>query len=85
VKTTTKFLPGLSAKLQGRARRRQLETLRLLREKARSESISDLVRLILKRRVNHPGPVTQLKNPAANPMKSDICDEPFDPHAEEHL
>jgi hypothetical protein len=42
VKTTTNFLPGLSTKLQGRARRRQLETLRLLREKARSEAISDL-------------------------------------------
>lgn len=42
MKTTTNFLPGLSTKLQGRARRRQLETLRLLREKARSESISDL-------------------------------------------
>lgn len=42
MKTTTRFLPGLSTKLQGRARRRQLETLRRQRERARSESISDL-------------------------------------------
>ncbi len=42
MRTTTRFLPGLSAKLQGRVRRRQLETLRARREKARGESISDL-------------------------------------------
>lgn len=42
MKTTTRFLPGLSTKLQGRARRRQLETLRWQRQRARAESISDL-------------------------------------------
>ena len=42
MKKTTPFLPGISPKLGGRARRRQLEAIRLLRKKLRSDSISDI-------------------------------------------
>jgi len=41
VKETTPFLPGISPKL-GRAKRRQLEAIRLLREQLRSKSIADI-------------------------------------------
>ncbi len=42
MKKTTPFLPGISPKLGGRARRRQLEAIRILREKLRSQSVSDI-------------------------------------------
>ncbi len=38
----TFFLPGLSTKLSGRTKRRQIENLRLLRERAEAASISDV-------------------------------------------
>lgn len=41
MKTNSKFLPGFSPKLQGRQRRRQLETLRRQRDKARSDPVAD--------------------------------------------
>ena len=41
MQANTKFLPGFSTKLHGRQRRRQLESLRREREKARSQSIAD--------------------------------------------
>jgi hypothetical protein len=42
VTNKTPFLPGLSTKLSGRAKRRQIENLRLLRERAEAASISDV-------------------------------------------
>lgn len=41
MQSNTKFLPGFSTKLHGRCRRRQLETLRRQRDKARSDSVAD--------------------------------------------
>jgi len=34
--------------------------------------------LILKRGINHPGTVAQLKDPATNPVQADVFDKPFD-------
>ena len=42
MKKTTPFLPGISPKLGGRAKRRQLEAIRLLRQRIRSESLADI-------------------------------------------
>ena len=42
MKKTTPFLPGISPKLGGRAKRRQLEVTRVLREQLRSKSIADI-------------------------------------------
>jgi hypothetical protein len=42
VKKTNQFLPGISTQLQGRAKRRQLEALRILREKLLPRSIADI-------------------------------------------
>jgi len=42
VTNKTPFLPVLSTKLSGRAKRRQIENLRLLRERAEAASISDV-------------------------------------------
>lgn len=45
MKKTTPFLPGVSPKLGGRARRRQLEAIRIFRQKLRSDSIADIASL----------------------------------------
>ena len=42
MKKTTPFLPGISPKLGGRAKRRQLEAIGLLRQRIRSESLADI-------------------------------------------
>lgn len=42
MRKTTPFLPGLSTKLYGSSKRRQLEAIRLQRKKLREQSISDL-------------------------------------------
>lgn len=42
MKKTNQFLPGISPKLGGRERRRQLEAIRILRRKLRAESIADI-------------------------------------------